>query len=66
MILQNPTPNSIREPSSEAHEEKPLSARDRLLAVLQSAPLISCEEAEIINAVVREAREASLADELRR
>jgi hypothetical protein len=46
------------------NEEKPLSARDRLLTALQSAPRLSREDAEAINAIVREAREASLADEL--
>ena len=66
MVLQSPTPKSLQETSSETHEKKPLSARDRLLMALHSAPHLSQEDAEAINAIVREAREASLADELHR
>lgn len=43
-------------------DRKLLNARDRLLAALQAAPRLSRQEAERLNAVVQESREASRAD----
>ena len=54
----------VRAPSHRKRAEKPLCARDRLLKVLQSSPRLRREDAEMINRVVQEAREASIADEL--
>jgi hypothetical protein len=39
-------------------------ARDRLLTALKSSPRLSRKDTDMINRVVREAREASVADEL--
>jgi hypothetical protein len=41
-----------------------LCARDRLLAALEASPRLSRKDAEMINRVVQEAREESMADEL--
>jgi len=43
-------------------KQEHLSSRDRLLAAIESAPIITEHEAKLINEAVREAREASLAD----
>ena len=42
----------------------PLSAKDRLLAVLKSTPLLDQQDAELIDRVVMRAREESLIGEL--
>jgi hypothetical protein len=41
-----------------------LNARDRLLEVLKQIPRLSQEDVEAMNRLIKEAREASIADEL--
>jgi hypothetical protein len=53
-----------RRPSRQQQAEGTLCARDRLLAVLETSPRLSQQDADLINRVVQEAREASIADEL--
>jgi hypothetical protein len=65
MAIQPPKPGRLsRQQSSRKQTERRLCDRDRLLAALESAPRLSKEEAERIDRIIREAREASLADDL--
>lgn len=65
MTIRNPKPEpTVRDLPRETSQETTLSARDRLLAALETAPRLSKEEAERINRVVQAARDASIADPL--
>lgn len=60
--VPKPEPSSIQ-PTHQPTETKPCT-RDRLLAAIAHAPRLRSEDAARIDQAVREAREASLADEL--
>ncbi len=59
-----PTPTVIKPTESGDAENRTISSRDQLLIALKSAPRLSQEDAQLINQVVQEAREASIGDQL--
>ncbi len=65
MAIQKPVPTTIKNVSTLSLQPgKSLNARDRLLNTLNNIPRLSLEDAEAMNRVVQEARDASIVGEL--